>query len=136
MFKQNNISKRFLLLVIVSVLLGAYWKHSWPFALAIILVGIPVALAVLVEKYLSGLPAWSRYLTFCLLALVSEVVRNILYWENGGKEYLLHDSETQLVLGFIFLGQLLVGGLAIGCFRFVRKHLHSSGGYPSGEIPR
>lgn len=79
---------------------------------------IPILVVCLFPKMSFGLIVG----TYAVIVLITTGIRNFLYVLYGnGLNYLLHDSETQLVVIVLAVEQLILGIITIGILTLLRR---------------
>lgn len=117
-----SVSKRLVLLSVVSLLAGCYWNLSWFMALPFITIIGPLAISILVSRLFQNASFWQRSGVYIGAVIVAEVVRNFLYVIYGrGLDYLLYDGETQLIVLALITEQLFFGTIILGIITLLKR---------------
>jgi len=112
---------RMLALVAVSLICGLVWDMGWGPTLPFAALAFPVLIAYLIAKLFPECSVSEKLAVVLLSVVANNVVSVSIYAVNGGAGYLLHEFETQLVIGMLMVWQALLTLLLLGGSALIRR---------------
>lgn len=119
---NHTARSRYLILGIIAMLAGGYWNLSWPMALPVITLLSPALLAVVIHYLFAEKTFGHKAVIYAMTIMTTVIIRNLLYIGFGqGLDYLLHDSETQLIAIALLVEQLVFGSMILGTLTLLAR---------------
>lgn len=119
---NHTARNRYLIPCIMALLAGGYWNLSWFLALPIITLLCPFLIAVVIHYLFADNSLGHKAVIYAMTIMTTVIIRNLLYIGFGqGLDYLLHDSETQLIAIALLVEQLLIGSVILGALTLLGR---------------